>query len=288
MRPCLPPPNAGTGFQLRVWNTLAPRLHAAYDITGEGKTVAKFGWGRFVHMRSLEPEARDLDPKATQTTIWRWTDRNGDKLYQPGEVNLDPSSPDFVSGASGSTFVVNPDEKPPTTDEFSASLEHQLAGNIAVRATGIHSRNHDTLRVTNLLRPPSAYNIAISRPDPGPDGRRRQRRRPRHDPDVLGVSRPRLAGGRRSNDSCASTTPRADTRYTSIELAAVKRSSRGYQFTVVVLGHEDRRRTGPEQRVRSSRQSQRRDQCRGGLLGMAGEGERLVPAALRPQRSCKL
>jgi hypothetical protein len=216
-------------FQLRVWNTLVPRLHAAYDITGEGKTVAKFGWGRFVHMRSLEPEARDLDPKATQTTIWRWTDRNGDKLYQPGEVNFDAGSPDFVSGASGSTFVVNPDEKPPTTDEFSASLEHQLAGTIAVRATGIHSRNHDTLRVTNLLRPPSAYNIAISRPDPGPDGVVGNGDDPgktltywEYPSSLAAASFERFM---RINDS------RADTRYTSIELAAVKRSSRGYQFT---------------------------------------------------------
>jgi hypothetical protein len=216
-------------IQLNVWNTLAPRLHAAYDITGDGKTVAKFGWGRFIHMRSLEPEVRDLDPKSTQVTIWRWSDRNGDKLYQPGEVNLDPNGPDFVSGASGSTFVVNPDEVPPTTDEFSASLERQLIANLAVRATGIHSRNHNTLRVTNLRRPASAYNIPITRPDPGPDGRVGSA-------DDPGTSltyweyAPALAGAAfesfmRVND------PRADTHYTSLELAAVKRSSRGYQFS---------------------------------------------------------
>ena len=217
-------------IQLRVWNTVAPRMHAAYDITGDGKTVAKFGWGRFVHMRSLEPEVRDLDPKATQTTIWRWSDQNGDKLYQPGEVNLDPNGPDFVSGASGSTFVPNPNEQAPTTDEFSASVERQLANNLAVRATGIHSRNHDTLRVTNLLRPPSAYSIAVSRPDPGADGRVGSSDDPgttltywEYPAALAPASFERFT---RIND------PRADTTYSSLELAAVKRSSRGYQFSL--------------------------------------------------------
>lgn len=216
-------------IQMRVWNTVAPRLHAAYDVTGDGRTVAKLGWGRFVHMRSIEPEVRDLDPKATQTTIWRWSDRNGDRLYQPGEVNLNLNGPDFVSGASGSTFVVNPDEKAPMSDEFSASLERQLAGDLAVRATGIHSRYHNTFRVTNLLRPPSAYGVAVTRPDPGPDGRVGSADDPgtmltywEFSPALNGAAFERFT---RVND------PRADTRYTSLELATIKRSSNGYQFS---------------------------------------------------------
>jgi len=216
-------------IQMRVWNTFAPRLHAAYDISGDGRFVAKFGWGRFVHMRSIEPEVRDLDPKATQTTIWRWNDLNGDKLYQTGEVNLNPNGPDFVSGASGSTSVANPAEKPPMTDEFSASLERQLPANIAVRATGIHSRNHDTLRVTNILRPPSTYNVPITRPDPGPDGSVGTA-------DDTGKTLtyweyPSTLAGAAFEKFMRINDPRADARYTSLELAAVKRSSRGYQFS---------------------------------------------------------
>ena len=215
-------------IQMRIWNTFAPRLHAAYDITGDGRMVAKFGWGRFVHMRSIEPEARDLDPKATQTTIWRWNDLNGDKLYQTGEVNLDPNGPDFVSGASGSTSVPNPNELAPTTDEFSGSLERQVAGNIAIRATGIHSRNHNTLRVTNILRPPSTYNVAVTRPDPGPDGRVGSADDP--GTNLTYWEYPQSLAGAAFEKFMRINDSRADTNFSSIELAAVKRSSRGYQF----------------------------------------------------------
>ena len=33
--------------EFRPWNSVAPRLHAAYDLAGDGKTVLKGGWGRY-------------------------------------------------------------------------------------------------------------------------------------------------------------------------------------------------------------------------------------------------
>ena len=43
--------------ELRLFNSVAPRLHAAYDLAGDGKTVLKGGWGRYDHMRQIEPDA---------------------------------------------------------------------------------------------------------------------------------------------------------------------------------------------------------------------------------------
>ncbi|MCX6551877.1 MAG: carboxypeptidase regulatory-like domain-containing protein, partial [Acidobacteria bacterium] len=214
--------------QLHVWNTFAPRLHAAYDLTGDSKTVLKFGWGRFIHMRHNEPEVQDLDPLASVTTVWRWHDLNNDKAYQPGEVDLNPNGPDYVSGISGATTAANLADKAPVTDEFSASIERQFPKGLAARMTGIYSHNRKTLRLTNLARPPSTYSIPVTKPDPGPDG-------------VVGNSddtgtnltyweySTSLAGAAyekytRINDS------RADASYASFEFAVVKRLSNGWQF----------------------------------------------------------
>ena len=35
--------------QFNIWNSVAPRVSAALDLTGRGKTVLKGGWGRFDH-----------------------------------------------------------------------------------------------------------------------------------------------------------------------------------------------------------------------------------------------
>ena len=106
-----------------------------------------------------------------QTTLWNWHDLNGNRAYEPGEVNLDPNGLDF-QGLSGATDAVpNPNEKQAKTDEFSLTFERELMANWAVRATGIYSRNFNQTRLLELNRPPEVYNIPITNLDPGPDGR---------------------------------------------------------------------------------------------------------------------
>jgi TonB dependent receptor-like, beta-barrel len=160
-----------------VWNEVVPRLHLAYDLSGDGKTVLKGGWGRFGEMRQVY-EAVPYNSNASQQTTWIWHDLNGNRRYDAGEVNLDTGGPDFVSlaafrGATGSTVTLLPnlDERQPTLDELSITLERELVANLAIRASGIFSRGFDNRRLLNAGRPPEAYTTPITNPDPGPDGR---------------------------------------------------------------------------------------------------------------------
>jgi hypothetical protein len=149
-------------IQFPIWNKFVPRVHVAYDLTGDARTVLKGGWGRFNEIRQTYTEPIPFNPNAIISTTYRWQDLNNDKKYQAGEVNLDPNGPDFVSRSGGSSYVVNPDESQPQLDEFSATIERELPAKFSARVSGVYARGFNNRRLLNTLRPYSAYNIPIT------------------------------------------------------------------------------------------------------------------------------
>ena len=215
-----------------TWNTIAPRTSFAYNIGGAGKTVLKWGWGRYDHLRQID-ELQPANQNIATTTTWTWRDLNNNRNYDPGEVNLDPNGPDFVSAAvrdSGvfGNGVANPDEKEPKVDQFELSLERELATNLAVRMSTLYSRNFNNYRALNTKRAYSDYNIPISNLDPGPDNR-------------LGTADdtgktityydyPAALAGRLFQVPTLFNPPDNDQTFKTIEFAGSKRLSDGWQF----------------------------------------------------------
>lgn len=152
------------------WTTFVPRVRATWDVAGDGKTAIKGGWGRYAAIRGSD-DANYVNPNVIGSTTFFWHDNNGNRRYEPGEVLLDTNGRDFVSQTGTTQGVLNPNEKPPMSDEFSLSLERQLFPNLAVRVTGIYSRDWNLAEVINPLIPYAAYTIPVSSKDPGPDGR---------------------------------------------------------------------------------------------------------------------
>ena len=104
------------------------------------------------------------------TTTYLWHDLNGDGLYEPGEVNLSTSGPDFV-GVSGTTNpVFNANLKQAKTHEVTGDVERELPGGISVRGLWVYMLQVDLYGNVNPLRPFSAYNVPVTVTDPGPTG----------------------------------------------------------------------------------------------------------------------
>jgi hypothetical protein len=219
---------------MKVWRTIAPRLHAAWDMTGDGRTVLKGGWGRFDHVREHSPELTNVNPNQAARITWRWHDLNADNAYQPGEVNLDPNGLDYVqtAAAGGGTLangVPNPDEKEPKIDEWSASFERQLAGSLAVRLTGLYTRSFNTYRLLSTYRPYEAWNLPVVKPDPGPDNLLGSADDPGN--TITYYAYPQSLAGSAFSQTMLINDPDANQSFKSFELAAMKRLSNRWQFT---------------------------------------------------------
>ena len=219
--------------QLNVWNSLAPRIYAAYDLGGDGKTVLKGGWGRFYAIREVE-DVLPFNLNIAASTTWRWHDLNGDRLYQRGEVDLDPNGPDFLvrSGrGTDSPFangVLNRNEKQPFADQLSVSLERQLMPDFAVRASGIYSRARNVRRILNTARPYESYNIPITNADPGPDATLGTA----DDPvtSITYYDYPATLSGLQFQKPTWFNPPGQDQTFKSVEFSAVKRLAKNWQF----------------------------------------------------------
>ena len=147
----------------------APRAALAWDLTGKGHSVLKFTYGRYIPEASL---AGAFNKNGSFTTRYRWRDLNGNNNYDPGEVNLltAAGAPDFISSTSVANNILNPDLKLPYIHEITTAFEHELTASTAVRGLYLYRRNGNQTATINVLRPYSAFNIPITRTDPGPDG----------------------------------------------------------------------------------------------------------------------
>jgi Carboxypeptidase regulatory-like domain len=153
-----------------TWTRLAPRVGAALDVVGDGKTVVKGSYGRYNHDWPYD-FALTYNQNNVSVTQYRWRDLNRDAAYQPGEVNLDLNSLDFIATTGANTNVVNPDLRLPHTHEATGSIERELPGQMSVRGLFVYKRVVDNYTTAfNTLRPYSVYNQMLTRRDPGPDG----------------------------------------------------------------------------------------------------------------------
>ena len=167
--PTLFPAGSFPETQIGTWSRAVPRVGIAWNVSA--KSVVKASVGEYNYMFG-DTYGDTYNANATATTTFVWHDLNGDKLYQPGEVDLNPNGPDFISTTASSSAVINPHLREPKTWEGTLSFERELAANLGLRAMYVDRTLIDYFSGTgpNIKRPYSVYDIPITRRDPGPDG----------------------------------------------------------------------------------------------------------------------
>jgi hypothetical protein len=155
-------------LDVQTFNRLVPRLGVAYDLGG--KSVIKATWGLYNYILG-DTYGDVFAATATANAVFLWHDLNNDLLWTPNETNLAlNNNPDFVSITAASNYELSPELKQPDTWETTVSLERELAPSLALRVMYINRLVNGSLETVNAKRPYDAYNIPITRRDPGPDG----------------------------------------------------------------------------------------------------------------------
>ncbi len=153
-----PQPRDVSGAQILNWKDLSPRMGAAYDLFGNGKTALKGSFGRYV-LQEVLSLTNMLNPTtaAAGSATRQWRDLNGDFIVQGDPLNPAPNGELLVSnnrnfGLPLLTVQVAPGYAKgfgvrPYQWETSAGVQHELLPGIAVSGS-YHRRWFSTFQVT--------------------------------------------------------------------------------------------------------------------------------------------
>jgi hypothetical protein len=142
-----------------VWSNTVPRLSAAYDLFGTNKTVLKASVSEFTQRQGANL-VNQFNPLRQNTEVRTWVDANNDLIPQLSEIGPGQGALD-----RGATVRISDGLHRPTQWEMTASVEHQLASNLAVTVSYFRRRYHDLTSVVNVAVSAADYSpLAITNP----------------------------------------------------------------------------------------------------------------------------
>jgi hypothetical protein len=127
-----------------AWKNWSPRLGFTYDVTGDGRNVAKFNYARYVGQLGTGTMSSTYNTLGTTLVRYPWVDVNGDKSVSANEV-VYLAIPLSYSGGynynnptqTTTTGKVDPNLSADKTDEFLVSFDREIGPEFAVGAAYI-------------------------------------------------------------------------------------------------------------------------------------------------------
>jgi Carboxypeptidase regulatory-like domain len=207
--------NEAINQSIAVW-----RLGASYDLTGSGRTAIKSSYSRYGLQVGID-RVTNVNPLTVGNADCPWTDPNGNRKYDVGEINL-ATCPAF----SGGTLTnYSPDGVDwPYSDEVTAGVETQLQGQVRVGAMFYYRTNRNQIGQHNTLVPSSAYTQHTVTVPNGPGGTVQN---PKPTTATVYNLNPALAS---AANNVRDNEPYLDTEYKGIEFTATKRFTSKWQM----------------------------------------------------------
>ncbi|HSL21081.1 MAG TPA: TonB-dependent receptor [Vicinamibacterales bacterium] len=137
----------------------SPRIGLSYDITGDGRTVAKFNYARYTGQLGGNSGlmATRYNPMVLTYVRYPWVDLNLDQVIQANEVVYTAAPLSWTTGYDyrdptkmTTTGTVDPDITNEKTDEIIVSFDRQMGTDFAVGASYIW-RKYTNFRNVDLI-----------------------------------------------------------------------------------------------------------------------------------------
>ncbi|MEQ1908631.1 MAG: TonB-dependent receptor, partial [Vicinamibacterales bacterium] len=146
------------------WKNFAPRVGAAYDAFGNGKTAIKGSVGKYMQQEATGFAAK-YNPLQVGSDVVTWTDLNADDIAQDNELGA----------ANNATLGVrrninpDPDLKRPYQILYNVGVQHQLLSRLSVSANYFRREYRNLAYTKSLAVPLTAYDL-VTIPDPRGNG----------------------------------------------------------------------------------------------------------------------
>jgi len=160
------------GIKFGFADKLAPRVGAAYDLKGDGRTKLFGSWGIFYDIFKLElPRGSFGGDKWLE---WYYTLDTYDWPNLVSNTACPPACPgtlirgpiDFRAVSLGSDSL-EPNLKPMRTQEATAGIEHQLSNRISGSVRYVHKQLDRAVEDTGFLQPDGSEGYVIANPGEG-------------------------------------------------------------------------------------------------------------------------
>jgi hypothetical protein len=142
--PALAFPGADAGVAFSNWS---PRAGLTYDLTGNGRSVVKVNFARYVGQLGTGDMSSTYNTVQLIYVQYPWADLNGDKFVQANEVVMTAAPLQYSTGydylnptKTTAPGTVDPNLSADTANEFLVTFDHQVAADFAVSASYIWRR----------------------------------------------------------------------------------------------------------------------------------------------------